>query len=187
MRHIDPNKLAIADTVIFTDMAPFAEVIRARTWPKRSIFDMSLGTHCGTIVDRGGGLYYVAEMLADGLVFSELQKYDNGPRSWLRHIVAIKRHPLFWDGDSGAVRQTLANDWMIKQHSFGVKYGYDELVRFVDPDRKCNPYRMICSVWCEAVWGYCNIPMPFSGDLPTSPADWQRWTSSVITVQGVVS
>jgi hypothetical protein len=180
---LNPKVLQIGDVIVTTHMGAFDTVTRIKTWPGRNCFDMSLGTHCGVVADRGGGLFYLSEMQPKGLEFGELHKYDNPRSSWRNHVVGIYRHSMF---DNEQVR-TLANDYMIKMHSFGVKYGYDDLLRTVWPEFPNPDHDMICSQWARSVWEFCKISTPFKPDEsgPVTPADWQRWgMSGLIVVRG---
>jgi hypothetical protein len=183
MRHINPAMLQVGDCLVTTDAKPFASLIRGRTWGWKSMFNLSLGTHCTPLCDRGGGLFYACEMQGDGLDMTELTKYDNPSGSWLAHIVAVGRSPLM------SVRADEANDYMIKMHSFKVRYGWDELVRFLQPRVKSDPYRLICSEWMKELFVHVNIPLPVTWKDLISPADWQKWImgGGLPEVPGVVS
>lgn len=170
MKHLQPEILQAGDVVVTTDMKPFSLVTRSRTWPKRSWFDMGLSTHSFMVADRGDRIYYACEMQPRGLEMNELEKYDHGRLSWLPHIVKVYRHKAF--ETPGMVDK--ANDYMVKMHSFKVRYGYDELLKYAGLGKKDDPYSMICSQWCRNVFAHCGIEMPFGTGICT-PADWQRW------------
>jgi hypothetical protein len=179
MKYINPNVLQPGDIILTTSMSPLAALIRARTWPSFAKgfggwFNMGLATHAAIVCDRGGGLYYACEMIGRGIEMSELEIYDHGPKSWLKHIIAVRRHTAFsGPGDDPLDRRIKANRYMIDTHSFNVRYGFDKLIEFIFPKAKDNPYTMICSQWARRVFAQAGIVPPFP-DL-CSPADWQNW------------
>jgi len=181
MKNIDPNKLKIGDVVITTDASPLAEIIRWKTWGRQSVFDLRKGTHAGMICDRGGGLFYVSEMLAGGLSMTELQTYDHGAGSWFPHWCRVGRHPLL---DGEGKRENL-NDYMIQMHSFGVKYGYEQLLKFMDSKIPDNPYTLICSQYIALAFQFIDIPLPDEWNGPDknfdlcTPKQWQEWKGIV--------
>jgi hypothetical protein len=178
MKNINPTLLKIGDIVDTTDMHPLAETIRWKTWGPKYTFDLNKGTHTGIICDRGGGLYYVAEMLGNGLCMSELQKYDHKPGSWFGHFTRVGRHPLM---ENLGMRDKL-NTWIIQQHSFGVKYGYEGLLKFLFPKMQDNPYTWICSQFAAVAYNLLSIPLPIGWPGPdmnfdqVTPMMWQLWT-----------
>jgi hypothetical protein len=197
MKHLHPDKLQVGDMLGITDLSPFANITRRRTWRDRSAYDMSLATHCAFVCDRGGGLLYASEMLpGGGPEMSELTKYDRPATSWLPHVCIVQRHPLLCDGDDGFELRTKLNDFMIRMHSFKVRYGFDELLRFAFPRWRDDIYTRICSQWIIEGLHAVGIPLPAgfpvthnaAGDeLPLiSPADIQRWTA-LQTVEGAIS
>jgi hypothetical protein len=114
-------------------------------------------------------------MLGGGIEMSELSRYDNKPRSWRQHIIAVRRHPSFAQkGDDALDKRDKACRYMIDTHSFNVRYGYDKLWEMLFPKAPDNPYTMICSQWAYRVFDRCGVSMPFR-DLCT-PADWQNWS-----------
>lgn len=183
MSHIRHENLRVGDIVCTTDAKPFSCLTRRVTWGVKSVFDMGCGTHVFIVCDRGSSLFYASEMLPSGLEMGEIHKYDHPIASWLPHICFVGRHPEFEDW---AIRET-ANEYMKDMHSFGVKYGFGELVQFIFKDHPHQyPYKIICSQWATMVFNKVEITNPF-GER-TSPADWQRWGAlKDITAEVLVS
>lgn len=182
MKHIQIEKWQVGDIIPTTSLSPMAAIIRRRTWPKRSLIDMSLSTHTAITVDRGGGLLYACEMGPWGIRMSELGRYDHGPKSWLAHPCMLLRHPYLSHGSDGLDRRNKISEFCIKMHSFHVRYGYEDLLRFIWPDIEDNPYRMVCSQFVVSALNHVDIPMPEgwfdrAAQRPgiVSPADIQRW------------
>jgi hypothetical protein len=172
MKHIRPDRLRVGDVFTTTDISPFATSARRLTWGRKHVLDMGCGTHTFIVCDRGAGLYYASEMQPRGLEMGEIQAYDHGPRSLLNHVCFVGRHPAF---DDWSVREN-ANEYMKEMHSFGVKYGYAELLQWLSKHHpEQYPYRLICSQWNVLVFNHVEIANPFGEK--TSPADWQRWSA----------
>lgn len=184
MKHLELAKWQVGDILPTTSMAPSAAIIRARTWKGKPIFDMRLSTHTAIVVDRGGGLLYACEMGPWGIRMRELQAYDHGPRSWLDHPCCLLRHALMSSGDDGLELRNKVNDYCIRLHSFHVRYGYEDLMRFLWPEMPDDPNAMVCSQLAVSVLDYVGITLPDkwmivneSARWPglVSPADIQRW------------
>lgn len=196
MKHIQVHNWRVGDILPTTSMSLFGGITRRRTWPGRSPFDMGLSTHTAVVVDRGGGLLYACEMTPKGIAMTELTKYDHPYGSWLDHPCALYRHPLFHDGGDGMDRRDKLNDYCIRLHSFHVRYGYEDLLRFIWPSLPDDPYAMVCSQFVVSALNQVDIPLPDGWfvrpkDIAdsivdghpghpglVSPADIQRWCLS---------
>ena len=117
--------------------------------------------------------------MAPRLKMSELEKYDHGSKSWFNHIVAIRRHPAMMDGDDAYELRKKANEFMIKVHSFKVKYGWGQLLKYVGFHNVTDPYRMICSMWTRKIFDACGIVTPWKPDQIVTPADWYNWSALI--------
>jgi len=177
MKFIHPEILQPGDIAVTTDALPVSCVTRWKTWPRapRADLGMSLGTHAFMVCDRGDSIYYACEM-RPRLRMTELQRYDHGRLSLMPHIVKVLRHPAFIDGGDAFALREKANDFMIKMHSCGVKYGWEEIAKVAGFDVKDNPDRVICSVWCRKVVEHVGIVTPWPKEHIVTPADLQAWT-----------
>jgi hypothetical protein len=189
MKHLIVDKLQTGDILGITSMWPPSATIRHRTWPGRSPFDMGCATHVAVVCDRGGGLFYAAGMLPGGLKLKELHDYDRGPGSWGDHVCCVRRmKELQFDVVDSVAKRDSLNEWLIKMHSFGVRYGFEELFRFYWPQIKDDPYELICSQMVVQAMLYLMVRMPeewkAKGAL-VSPADIQRW-DGFVSVEGAV-
>jgi hypothetical protein len=149
---------------------------------------MGLGTHTAMVCDRGDRIYYACEM-RPRLRMTELSRYDHGRWSLSPHIVAVLRHPLMADdAHDGEQLREKANDLMIKIHSAGVRYGWEEIGSIAGLPVKDNPYRIICSEWDRKVWEQIGIKTPWprinSAGCPVyaTPRMWQDWGKELIDV-----
>lgn len=173
---INYANLRIGDVFVSTDLSPFADITRIRTWGWPAVVDLTKGTHTGVIVDRGGGLFYACEMGMGGLQMGELHKYDHAAKSPRNHFTRVMRHKLF---DDPQVRQQ-ANQYMIQQHAFGIKYGFKELLEYLFPKVHDDyPYKLICSQWAAQVWKTAGVQLTFKEMV--APKDWQCYQSPDIS------
>lgn len=175
MKHLNPEIFQVGDVCTTTDFYPFSCVTRARTWGgvPRPHLGMGLGTHSFMICDRGDKIYYACEMRAR-LRMTELDRYDNGRYSVFPHITRVIRHPLF-NGPDGQEYRDKINDFMIKMHSCGVKYGWEEIMKVAGINVPDDPDRFICSVWCRTCFDKVEIPVPWPKNKIVIPRDWQEW------------
>lgn len=172
---INYSSLQIGDIIGTTSASPLAALIKARTWGWRSMLDQKKCNHIATIVDRGHGLLYLAEMLSKGIELTELHTYDHkAPR---QHICFVGRHDAFYD----ITTQVKYNNWILSQHSHGVKYGWDDFFRtegWFAKRVKDHPDTMICNELPREGFKYCGIPYPSTWDNPDfCPMNWQTWVS----------
>lgn len=176
MKHLDIGKLQPGDICVTTDIYPFSCVTRAKTWPKvpRPNLGMGLGTHAFMVCDRGDGLYYACEM-RPRLRMTELHRYDHDQFSLLPHIVTVLRHPKFSNGNDSYDLREKANAFMIKMHSTGVKYGWEEIAKIIGFNVQDDPYRVICSVWCRIVIEHVGIAVPWPKGHIVLPRELQEW------------
>lgn len=165
------NKLQVGDIVGTTSGAPIAMAIKFRIYGWRHVLHQDDSSHIATVVDRGQGLLYLAEMLPGGIELTEIHCYDH--KKPLRHIVFVKRHPAFND----SVIKLCYNDFMLEAHSRKVKYGFEDMANFLPGIHfKDNPNTWICSELPREGFKECRIPYPVQWEKACSPRHWQDWT-----------
>jgi len=178
MKHLNPEVMQAGDICVTTDFYPMSCVTRSNTWPHapRPHLGMGLSTHAFMVADRGDKIYYACEM-RPRLRMTELQRYDNPRWSLLPHIVACLRHPALDNGPDTEQIMERMNDFMIRMHSCGVKYGWEDIWRRIGWKGQDNPARIICSEWCRKVFFAGEIVTPWKQDQLVIPRDWQEWTA----------
>lgn len=201
---IDPRKLRVGDIFGTTSFSVVGWGIRLMTWGGKKAFCLDEASHAGVIADRGAGLLYACEMQptkvvtlyrdkvtkeyvslngmrADssyeaikgrsGLCLSELSGYVN--TQMRPHFVYVGRHPAFND----KTRRDKVNDFMLDTHAKGVKYGFEDILRFLPGLSwvKDKPSTLICSEWTREILRVAEIKYPSKWDDDVSPKDLQEW------------
>lgn len=167
---INVKKLRIGDIICTTSGSPLATIIKFRTWGWRYMFSQDKASHIATVVDRGEGLLYFAEMGAYGFDLTEIYTYDR-PKP-LSHVCCVLRHDAF----NSLINRTHYNNFMLKAHAHKVMYGYEDLVNFLPAIHfHDNPNTWICSELPREGFKTCGIPYPIAWDNSCSPKDWQCW------------
>lgn len=168
------DKLKVGDIIGTTSYNPLASIIKMKTWGFKYALAQNKCSHIGCIVDRGFGLLYIAEMLATGISLTPLNRYASKPPK--EHIVFIGRHNSF-SNDADKVKQF--NNWILLQHSKGVKYGWDDFFRessWLSKIFEDKKETMICNELPREAFKFCNISYPESWNQNNfSPKDWQCW------------
>lgn len=166
---IKVENLRPGDIVGVTSGSPLATVIKLRTWGWKHAFDQTKASHIAVVVDRGQGLLYLAEMLSNGLDLNEIHEYDHTPpRS---HICFVGRLPAL---DNLELRSKF-NAFILEAHARKVKYGFEDLLKFLNIPLKDNQNTWICSELPREDCKKQAITYPNTWDKNCAPADWQRW------------
>ena len=170
---INFKNLRVGDIVGTTSGSPLACLIRLNTWGWKYFFTQSKASHIAVVVDRGGGLLYLCEMLASGIAFTSLDAYDcKAPK---QHFTFVGRHPAL-DDDSMRARFNLC---AIELHAQHIKYGFDDLADYIT-DRvgihiKEKENRIICSELPRVIFETIGVPYPAQWKGKCSPMDWQMF------------
>lgn len=170
---INISKLEIGDIIGTTSGSPVATLIKIKTWGWRRAFSQQHSSHIATVVNRGHGLLYLAEMLPGGIELTNIHEYDNkAPR---QHFCWVGRHPAF-----GSEEVKLKyNNLILALHSRKVRYGYDDLINYISEGigihLKDREDRIICSELPRVGFKGCSIPYPSNWEGKCSPMDWQCW------------
>ena len=167
------DKLKVGDIVCTTSASPIAVAIKIKLWGWRNCFNEKLANHTGIICRRSNysSLLYIAEMLSDGLNYTALSEYDHKhPRN---HFVFVGRHPKM-DGFRLS-KECMINHFISNAHDAYIKYGYEDLLHFLNSKVKDNPNTLICSELPREVFRDCGITYPKQWDIDCSPKDWQTW------------
>jgi hypothetical protein len=164
------GRFQVGDIVGITSGSPLATIIKAKTWGIKSAFSQDKASHIGTVVDRGQGLLYLAEMNAGGLDLMSFRAYDHVRP--LAHICFVGRHPAF----DQQVRRDIYNEFMLSAHAHGVRYGFEDLVNFLPGVHfKDNLKTWICSELPREAFRAQGIAYPRGWDFQCAPRDWQLW------------
>ena len=182
----------IGDIVGTTSGSPLAMLIKARTWGWRSALSQSKSSHIATVVDRGNGLLYFAEMLSGGIHLTEIHSYDH--RAPNPHICFVGRHAALC-GSIGPTPvnsfATLYNNTILALHARKVKYGYDDMVNYIMESFRIKirdkESTLICSELPRVGFDASFIPYPESWASRCSPMDWQCWPLLENVTRSIVS
>lgn len=169
------ERLKIGDVVCTTSGSPLAAAIKMRTWGITSAFSQSKASHIATVVERGHGLLYFAEMLPKGLDLTEISSYDHAAP--LQHICAIRRHPLL---SQNADLRIKYNNAILALHARKVKYGYDDLFNYIGElvgiQVRDKESTLICSELPRVGLKAVGVVTPDRWSKRCSPMDWQCWS-----------
>jgi hypothetical protein len=170
---INLSALQIGDIIGTTSGSPLATLIKLNTWGWRFMFSQKKASHIATVVDRGHGLYYFAEMQASGIALTEIHAYCNVVP--MQHVCWVGRNPEL----NNLGTQVKYNNAILALHARRVKYGYDDLFDYITErvgiHIRDKENRIICSELPRVAYKQIGISYPPSWEGKCSPMDWQEW------------
>ena len=155
--------LRTGDYVLTTSLYLLADTIRYRTSGK--IFDLSIPTHAGMIVDIYGK-YFIAEMKQTLQINSIKRCYLNQGYLGCR-IVNIRRNSVFDDPEK---RYNL-NQQIISDYFETISYDYKGILSYIFSKIPQDPTRYYCSEYCQKY--AVEFGKPITDKLKCSPYDIQ--------------
>jgi hypothetical protein len=137
---------------------PLAGTIRSvQTNKASSFFDLRIATHGFVIINLGtpaAPMWFVAEMLADGLKVHPMSKYTK--RSFGGGLLYIMKFPELHDNPD----RVIAFKWQIlRWWNDGKKYDYDGLLEKVIPSHKDKPQNFYCTEMIEAGAKFAGVSL----------------------------